>query len=137
MDLQKSETLQKLVFPDFVNRSIMSPSGVLLATISDDPYLYIHQKQSVQKSKKESWKPGSEVASDDEWSLLCAVQIEGQRPEERSDMRGSFAVCFSNTGRYLAVATQYGLISVFDVETITEKDSLRAVFTTSRPSTGI
>jgi WD40 repeat protein len=48
-------------------------------------------------------------------------------------MRGSFAACFSKSGKYLAVATQYGLISVFDVESLPEPISPLVVFTSSRP----
>lgn len=51
-------------------------------------------------------------------------------------MRGSFAACFSNSGKYLAVATQYGVISVFLTEGLTKDDAdpLEVSFTTSRPN---
>lgn len=137
MNLEKSEVLQQLDFPDYVNRSVISPNGSILATISDDPYLYIHERQKKQRSKKDPWKPTSDPNLECEWVLLCRVQLEGQKPTEKSEMRGSFAVCFSGSGKYLAVATQYGVVSVFDVKTITEKESSVAVFTTSRPSTGM
>jgi hypothetical protein len=48
-------------------------------------------------------------------------------------MRGSFAATFSKSGKYLAVATQYGIISIFDAEYLTSPESLMAVFTNSRP----
>jgi WD40 repeat protein len=48
-------------------------------------------------------------------------------------MRGSFALSFSRSGKYLAVATQYGIISIFDAECLTETHSLMVSFTTSRP----
>jgi WD40 repeat protein len=136
LNLENSEVLQQLTMPDYVNRSVISPNGALLATISDDPFLYIHERQKKQKSKKDRWTPSPDSNSEYEWALLCRIQLEGQRPAEKSEMRGSFAVCFSKSGKYLAVATQYGVISVFDVETITDTESLVAVFTTSRPSTG-
>lgn len=136
MDLEKSEILQQLEFPDFVNRSVMSPNGSLLATLSDDPYLYIHERKKKSKSKRDLSTSTSDPNSECEWVMLCRIQLEGQRPGEKSEMRGSFAACFSWSGRYLAVATQYGVISIFDVNTITDTESLVAVFTTSRPSSG-
>ena len=48
-------------------------------------------------------------------------------------MRGSFAACFSRSGKYLAIATQYGLISAFDTDSLPDPSSLLVVFTSSRP----
>lgn len=65
---------------------------------------------------------------------MCRIQLDGQSQADTTTMKGSFAVCFSQSGKYLAVATQYGVISVFDVETITQEDTEPlAVFTSSRP----
>lgn len=137
LNLENSQFLQQLVLPDYVNRSVISPNGSLLATISDDPYLYIHER-AIKYSTSKDAKTGSTSDQPNEyvWTLKCKIQLEGQKPAEKSEMRGSFAACFSRSGKYLAVATQYGVISVFDVETITEPESLVATFTTSRPSSG-
>lgn len=51
----------------------------------------------------------------------------------KSAMRGSFAACFSKSGKWLAVATQYGLISVFETEKLPDPSALMVVFTSSRP----
>lgn len=71
-----------------------------------------------------------------EWAFSGRIQLEGQRPTDKSAMRGSFAACFSNSGRYLAVATQYGVISIFLTELLSsdDVDPLIARFTTSRPN---
>ena len=125
-----SETLEKLTFPDFVNRSVMSPNGELLVTICDDPFLYIHQR--TQKPEAVKGRVGSK--QEYEWTLWGRIQLIGQRQADKSNMRGSFAASFSTSGKYLAVATQYGMISVFDTESLTEQgvDPL-VIFTTSRP----
>lgn len=134
---EDAETLQKITFPACVNRAVISPDGFTLATISDDPYLYIHERRRIERSK-ESWINASNPNLDYEWVQMCRIQLEGQgRAEEQHEMKGCFAVCFSSTGRYLAVATQFGIIQVFEVGTITESGSLVAVFTTSRPCAGI
>jgi len=131
LNVQTSEVLQKLTLPDCVNRSVMSPNGELLVTICDDPYLYVHERQPKSEPKKERFdlRRGPSY----EWVLACRIQLEGQREDDKSNMRGSFAATFSRSGKYLAVATQYGIISIFDAEYLTSPESLMAVFTSSRP----
>lgn len=71
-----------------------------------------------------------------EWVFSTRIQLEGQRSSDKTAMRGSFAACFSHSGRYLAVATQYGVISIFLTELLTNDDidPLVISFTTSRPN---
>jgi Uncharacterised protein domain (DUF2415) len=131
LNVQTSEVLQKLTLPDCVNRSVMSPDGELLVTICDDPYLYVHERQPKSEPKRERFdlRRGPSY----EWALSCRIQLEGQREDDKSNMRGSFAATFSRSGKYLAVSTQYGIISIFDAEYLTSPESLMAVFTSSRP----
>jgi hypothetical protein len=131
MDLEKnSDTLEKLTFPDFVNRSLMSPDGELLITICDDPFMYVHVRKPI--SFLLQGKKGS--AQGYEWVQWGRIQLTGQRQGDKDDMRGSFAASFSKSGKYLAVATQYGVISVFDTETLTQYGAEPLIiFTTSRP----
>ncbi|KAK4134215.1 hypothetical protein BT67DRAFT_449782 [Trichocladium antarcticum] len=109
--LRDHEALDKITYPDFMNRGVLSPDGRLLIAISDDPYLYVHERK-----KK---KPDAGVAA-----------------RTADQPAGSFAACFSSTGRYLAVGTQYGTISIFDVAALTlpGEDALLTSFTTSRPN---
>lgn len=126
LDLEDdSEKLEELTFPDCVNRSVMSVDGKLLVTICDDPFLYIHCRTKKEDSQKGQY----------EWSPWGRIQLAGQRQSDKSNMRGSFAASFSKSGKYLAVATQYGLISVFETEFLTDEsvDPL-VIFPTSRPN---
>jgi len=131
LNVRTSETLEKLILPDFVNRSVMSPDGRLLATICDDPFLYIHKRKPRSEIKKERFgtKPGPGY----DWVFVGRIQLEGQYQGDKSTMRGSFAACFSRSGKYLAIATQYGLISAFDTDSLPDPSSLLVVFTSSRP----
>jgi hypothetical protein len=123
-----AEVLEKLTYPDCVNRAVMSPDGELLVAVLDDPFLYVHQRQPVPKASARS------PEQTHEWTPTCRIQLESQRQSDPSNFRGSFAVSFSKSGKYLAVGTQYGVISVFDTETLTLEDSEPLViFTTSRP----
>ncbi|KAG7287820.1 hypothetical protein NEMBOFW57_007336 [Staphylotrichum longicolle] len=88
VSLRDQEALDKITYPDYMNRGVISPDGRLLIAISDDPYL------------------------------------------------GSFAASFSSTGKYLAVGTQYGTISIFHVAalSIPGANALVTSFDTSRPN---
>lgn len=128
--LPDSDLIEKLTYPDCVNRAVMSPDGELLAAVLDDPFLYIHQRKLKSNSAADIHISREKY----EWVGVCRIQLEGQTQADTTTMKGSFALCFSQSGKYLAVATQYGIISVFDVETITQEDTEPlAVFTSSRP----
>lgn len=123
-----ADVVEKLTYPDCVNRAVMSPDGELLVAVLDDPFLYVHHRQPVPKSSARY------LEQTHEWTPACRIQLESQRQADPSNFRGSFAVSFSSSGKYLAVGTQYGVISVFDTETLTLEDSEPLViFTTSRP----
>ncbi|KAL1835795.1 hypothetical protein VTJ49DRAFT_6050 [Mycothermus thermophilus] len=134
VDLRRQEMLDRVTYPDYMNRGVISPNGRLLIAISDDPYLYIHER----KEKKSD--AGTPARSGDRptytWELCNKIQLKSQRPDDRSDNRGSFAACFSSTGEFLAVGTQYGTISIFHVPSLTHPraDPLITSFNASRPN---
>ncbi|KAL2286180.1 hypothetical protein FJTKL_07013 [Diaporthe vaccinii] len=128
--LRDQDAVDELTYPDCVNRALISPDGRLLAAVCDDPYLYVHERVARQNTC-----PGLFTRKEDfEWRLCAKIPLKSQRKEDRSDQRGSFAACFSNTGRFLAVGTQYGVISVFDTASFVEpgSDPLITAFTSSR-----
>ncbi|KAI1376946.1 hypothetical protein F4677DRAFT_444758 [Hypoxylon crocopeplum] len=112
-DLPKDE----LEYPDCVNRSLISPDGSLLIAICDDPYLYVHVRRPFTKHyhgiPRQSF----------EWAELPRIRLKGQWNLEPTDCRGSFAACFSSSGKYLAVGTQYGTISIFDAVALKDPES--------------
>ncbi|KAL2141024.1 hypothetical protein VTI28DRAFT_2954 [Corynascus sepedonium] len=134
VSLRDQEALDKITYPDYMNRGVISPDGRLLVAISDDPYLYIHERK-----EKKSGSGASVRAADRpvyEWSACGKIQLKSQSKDDRSDNRGSFAACFSSTGTYLAVGTQYGTISVFDVAALVMPgvNPLVTSFHASRPN---
>ncbi|CAK7227784.1 hypothetical protein SBRCBS47491_006686 [Sporothrix bragantina] len=138
VNLDTAEELDVMGFPDCVNRSLLSPDGRLLASVSDDPYLYIHER--VEKPQPSgSLRLGlfeSNYSSNHpkhyEWKLLARHHLRGQSSDDVSVHRGSFAACFSNTGRYLAVGTQYGVIHVFETSALgSPNEGLVACFNSS------
>jgi WD40 repeat protein len=134
VSLRSQELLIEIEYPDCVNRAVCSPDGRLLIAISDDPYLYIYEQACINGHTKETL--GSAYKPIFRWTQRNKIHLISQSKEDRSDNRGSFAACFSSSGRYLAVGTQYGAISIFDTTTITDPEviSLVTSFTTSRPN---
>lgn len=135
VDLEDQRSVDQLSYPDYVNRALLSPDGRLLAAICDDPYLYIHERVPKQQTEPFSVPFALRDYRTYEWKLCAKIHLDSQRKEDRTDQRGSFAACFSNTGRYLAVGTQYGVISVFETASFYEPgcDPLITIFTSSRP----
>lgn len=130
MRLDNSELLDILLLPDCVNRSMMSPDGEMLISICDDPFLYVHRRKLRLKSVKNEL----DITGSYHWSYEGKVQLEKQNNADISEPRGSFAATFSPSGKYLAVATQFGIISVFKTDKIFE--SPICIFTSSRPNLG-
>ncbi|KAI1105162.1 hypothetical protein F4804DRAFT_341316 [Jackrogersella minutella] len=118
-----------LEYPDCVNRGVISPDGSLLVAICDDPYLYIHMRQPFDQHyhgvSRQSYK----------WVSLPTVRLKGPWDKDTSDCRGSFAACFSPSGKYLAIGTQYGTISIFDAVALKnpDADALVTYFNSDRP----
>lgn len=125
VSLHNQDRLDQVPYPDCVNRAVVSPDGRLLIAISDDPYLYVHERCEKQGTSTRAF----------EWRARNRIHLKSQRTADRSDNRGSFAACFSSTGAYLAVGTQYGMISIFDTGSLVESDvdSVLTSFTSSRP----
>ncbi|KAH8681124.1 hypothetical protein BX600DRAFT_12679 [Xylariales sp. PMI_506] len=114
VSLHDCSYLDELTLPDSVNRSVISPDGSLMASICDDPFLYLHLRKPVSQGRS------TEVH---EWKSLPRVRLEYPKPGESSECRGSFTACYSASGRYLAVGTQHGTILVYDVSALQNQAS--------------
>ena len=129
VSLRNEEALDEISYPDCVNRAVMSPDGKLLVAVSDDPYLYVHERVPKSGGIESRRSPSTYY-----WKEVRKIHLRGQIVADKSENRGSFAVCFSSAGRLLAVGTQYGAISIFDVVSLTipSMDSLITHFKSSR-----
>ncbi|KAK0641533.1 hypothetical protein B0T16DRAFT_420004 [Cercophora newfieldiana] len=130
--LRDLEADDLIPYPDCVNRAIISPDGRLLIAITDDPYLYLHERVEKQARATGPFRSAAKY----EWVPRGKIHLRNQRPEDPTTVRGSFAACFSGTGKYLAVGTQSATISIFNVAALTVPgvDPLLTTFSASRPS---
>ncbi|KAI8689892.1 hypothetical protein LRP88_13808 [Fusarium phalaenopsidis] len=131
---EKIEPLDVITYPDFVNRALISPDGRLLIAILDDPYLYVHQR--VRKPSESGSR--SRESTGYQWEQTQRILLKSQRKDDKTDSRGSFAACFSESGAYLAVGTQHGTISIFNAALLSNPDAdpLITSFQSSRPHSG-
>lgn len=131
---EKIEPLDVITYPDFVNRALISPDGRLLIAILDDPYLYVHQR--VKKPAESGSR--SRESTGYQWEQTQRILLKSQRKDDKTDSRGSFAACFSESGAYLAVGTQHGTISIFNAALLSKPDAdpLITSFQSSRPHSG-
>jgi hypothetical protein len=131
----KTDALDVITYPDFVNRSLLSPDGRFLISILDDPYMYIHERV-----KKTAESPAAKSHDDSayQWEQTQRILLKSQRKDDRTDSRGSFAACFSESGAYLAIGTQHGTISIFNAALLADPDAdpLITTFESSRPRSG-
>ncbi|KAJ4138248.1 hypothetical protein NW768_002069 [Fusarium equiseti] len=132
---EKTEPLDVITYPDFVNRSLLSPDGRFLISILDDPYLYIHERV-----KKTTESPANKSQDEPayQWEQTQRILLKSQSKDDRTDSRGSFAACFSASGAYLAIGTQHGTISIFNAALLSNPDAdpLITTFESSRPRSG-
>lgn len=142
VDLPTSDELQTIKFEDCINRALISPDGQKLVAIGDDPYMYIYNRFPTA-CRREYYIPPTEdslgilkLKPKYEWIIAAKILLVGQRSSDKADTRGSFAASFSKSGKYLAVGTQYGYISVYDATLLENPDAdpLIKTFTTSRPN---
>ena len=85
VSLRDQEALDKITYPDFMNRGVISPDGRILIAISDDPYLYIHERRRKRPEGGRSFGLAQRQAW--EWCSVGKIQLKSQSKDDRSDNR--------------------------------------------------
>jgi WD40 repeat protein len=97
VSLRDQEVLDKITYPDYMNRGVISPDGRLLVAISDDPYLYIHERKERKPESGASARAADRPVY--EWSPCEKIQLKGQSKEDRTDNRFTLPI----TGYRIAI----------------------------------
>lgn len=84
VSLRNQVALDKITYPDFMNRGVLSPDGRFLVAISDDPYLYIHERKEKKPATLRSRLLDRPCY---EWIQCGRIQLKSQNRNDRSDNR--------------------------------------------------
>lgn len=127
VNLDTLEVIQSLEEKEPVNLGRISIDGSILIVVGDDPFMHVYKRQRD--------KPIGKGCGEYSWHKFTSIQLPGQRLGDQDEMRGSFTGSFSE--RYLAVGTQYGVISIFKLEDLTASENPYPFFRfqTTRPGT--
>lgn len=85
VSLRDQEALDKITYPDYMNRGVISPDGRVLIAISDDPYLYIHERKEKRCETGISFRVADRPLY--EWVACGKIQLKSQSKDDRSDSR--------------------------------------------------
>ena len=83
VSLREEEALDEITYPDCVNRAVISPDGRLLIAISDDPYLYVHERVE----KEEPLMNYRLATKTYQWVPMRKVPLKSQSKDDRSENR--------------------------------------------------
>ncbi|KAI9830699.1 MAG: hypothetical protein M1826_004528 [Phylliscum demangeonii] len=117
-----------------MNHATIRPDGEMLVAVGDEAYAYFYRRLAVKtptvrgvfdrRSNHPAWR----------WELQARFDLP--RAPDPAD-NGLFATAFSSSGRHCAVASQDGIITVFDTGAIRDSTSshtaIVATLSSSRP----
>ncbi|KAI9877814.1 MAG: hypothetical protein M1830_002748 [Pleopsidium flavum] len=129
--LTQSRGLDTLHFPSPMNHATISPDGSLLVAVGDEPHAYFHKRVTTGSIQVQN----GPVLLRNEWQLIASPLLQVTGPE---DGGMCFTTAFSPSGHICAVASQHGIITIFDTSSIMgeeeDDDAVIEIFRSSRAS---
>ena len=127
-----------LEHPFPVNHATISPDGQMLVVVGDDPQAFFYERVNIRPSdtKASTSKYASNLC---QWEELSLVPLHAL---PSSSMTCYFATAWSPSGHLCAVASEFGYITVFDVDRLKNsayveegEEAIVAVIPSTRPDT--
>lgn len=134
--LPQSQETQVLDLPFAMNHSTVSPDGQTLVAVGDFNQAYFFQRE-IQEEPPQIHKPHNRLTSASiDWTLTAVVNLHIS-PEPNASA-GYFTTAWSPSGNLVAVGSEGGYITVFDINLLTDpdvqdQDAIVAVVPSSRP----
>ncbi|KAI9844849.1 MAG: hypothetical protein M1837_005267 [Sclerophora amabilis] len=131
--LSQDRLLTTLEFQFYMNHATISPDGRLLVAVGDEPYVYFYQR--VKSASDTSIRAGirnQSSLSSYRWELLTKCHLT---PALIPGNDGCFSSAFSASGQFCAVASQDGIITIFETAYLDEsgQDAIIEIMPSSRP----
>lgn len=128
-------TVLDLPFP--MNHATISPDGQTLVVVGDVNRAYFFSRH-VRAAPPQIPKPHNRLTSSSiEWTLVSVVIPHISRPDSGPSTSGYFTTAWAPNGRLVAVGSEGGFITVFDVDilqdaTVEDTEAIVAVVPSSR-----
>lgn len=136
--LLQQKVLTELLHPFPMNYALLSPDSNILAAAGDGCRAFFYRRKPAKRVPSKTLDDQSHRFPKYEWQLFAIPKLP---VGERNNDDHSFAITFSPSGQLCAISSQGGMISVFDMETLTsltdEEESEKAFlcsFKSSRPA---
>lgn len=136
--LTRQEMIETLHHPLCMNYAIISPDSNLLVAVGDDHRVHFYRVTPCPK-KRVSVPERGRVLCGWTWPILRTVELEF---DSHYNDRCCFSIAFSPSSHLCAIGSQSGIVSVFDVKGVLDRDpedrdgreDVVCVFRSSRPS---
>lgn len=126
-------TVLDLPFP--MNHATISHDGQLLLAVGDQSHAFFYKQEKVSKPSTMKTPEGRTQSVPKEWALWHQVRLY---LPPGANVEGYFTTAWSTSGRYCAVGSESGYITLFDVELLHAceygEDAIIQVISSSRPS---
>ena len=127
--LSQSRLLQTLEFPTHMNHATISPNGKLLVASGDVPRAFFWRRNGLPSPAIENELGYAKY----EWQEIAKPKLTAAMSSD-----SCFTTAFSPSGHICAVASQAGLVTIFDTslieENIEDDAAVLNAFSSSRPS---
>lgn len=129
--LTQSRVLDTLEFPTPMNHATISPDGTLLIAVGDEPQAFFCRRARLPSLPSN----GEPAFQRYQWNKIAEPKLSLTHSSD-----ACFSTAFSPSGHICAVASQAGVITVFDTSMIRDDmdpdDAVLDVFKSSRPCLG-
>ena len=127
--LLQRKVVAEMLHPFPMNYALMSPDSNILAAVGDGCRAFFYRRKLIKPPSGEQQSTTSKRFPRYEWQLFAIPKLP---VGERMNDDHSFAITFSPSGHLCAISSQGGMITVFDMETLTnlseEEESDKAFF---------
>lgn len=127
--LRQMKVIATLCFAVHMNHASISPDGKLMIACGDSPRAYFLRRVR----RPGHVHDGDGVYAKYEWEEIASVRLQATEPGDTC-----FSTAFSPSGHICTIASQFGVVAVFDVSRIVEgmgdDDAVIDAFTSSRPA---
>lgn len=132
--LTRKQEVTVLDFPFPMNHATISPDGDMLVAVGDHNSGFFFERNKTKKPNLAKNMEGRVESTPPDWTLLHEVSLHVPL---NSPIEGYFTTAWSPSGRYCAVGSECGYITIFSTEVLKDceygEDAIIKLVTSTRP----